>query len=164
MDSVIKWGLILGGGYLALRYFGIDPLASLGNSTVSSAPTSSNAGAGTTSTTADTTTAANTLNAVQALMAKSGQDPNSYYTVDVFNYYYNAIRGVPGPDQATLFPGDTPNKQYAISEWWNAMQGKGFSGLGIIANRMNPYWNPKGQPFGSNISAKASERWNVRFN
>jgi hypothetical protein len=163
MDSVVKWGLILGGGYLVAKTLGYDPL-SMFSAIATPAVATNTTNATQTSTPAAAVSQASTLQKVTNAIVQAGGNPNDYFTVDTLNYYYNMVRGISGPAPETLFPGVDRNTKHSIAEWWTAMTGQGFSGFGVIANHVDPYTNVQGTPFGSNISPIGSERFNVRIN
>ena len=148
--------MLLAGGFLAYKFLGTT-------SSVAASSGTTNTTNATQQNTIDTQMALNTLNQVAQLMQQGGDSPNGYHSVDVYNYYYKTVRGVNGPDAATLFPNNDPAKLYGIMEWWNAMTGQGFSGMGSIARHVNPYKNPvQGLYFGSNIRPNVSETMIVK--
>jgi hypothetical protein len=105
-----------------------------------------------------------TINAIIADMTSNGEDPSKYYSTDKWGFYYRRTRGIDAPTQDVLFPGDPANKMYSLPEWWGAMTGHGFSGIGTIARHVNPYINPVvGLHYGSNLRANASEKSVVKF-
>lgn len=146
------------GGYLGLKYiFGVDLLASFETAVVPAAGTTTSPQAATVT----NANAVNTYNLVKAAIQSAGV--SGMQTVDVWNYYYQQIRGIPGPAPETLFPSNDRNEKYSMDEWWSAMTGQGFSGLGLIAHHINPYWNPQGTNFGDNISATGMEMYRKVF-
>lgn len=143
--------LIAGGGYFVLKYLGIDPLASLGSmfSGVTSSINGSNDGVSTPQANGPVTV--NIKGMIAAAMTADGMDPNNHlFSVDVWNWYYNKVRGVVGPSPEELFANHERNTNYTLDEYWSAMAARGFSGLysyhgmqgglGVIA-RMNPWIN-----------------------
>jgi hypothetical protein len=155
--SVVKTVAIVVGGYLGLKYiFGVDLLASFETSTPAVGTTTSPQAATTTN-----ANAVNTYNLVKAAITSAGV--SGLQTVDVWNYYYQQIRGIPGPAPETLFPNNDRNEKYSMDEWWAAMTGQGFSGLGLIAHHVNPYWNPQGTQFGDNLTATGMEMYRKVF-
>jgi hypothetical protein len=67
----------------------------------------------------------------RALVLKSAAvTPDHLYNTDEWNHFYNQVRGIPGPAPEDLFPSQPRERRVTIDEWWAAMQGKGFSGLG----------------------------------
>ena len=160
MNSVVKIGLIAGGAYIVSKYvFGFDPLAGLFGTVatpqIATSPQAANPNAA---------IQANTKSLVVAAATAGGAAPNSYQTVDVWNYYYNQVRGIPGPAPEQVFPGVDRNKTYSVDEWWNALTGAGFSGIGYIAHRVNPYENWQGTPFGDNLLPTGMEKYIIRIN
>ncbi len=167
IGSLLGWGAAIGGGYLVLKYLGYDPLSHI----VGVGPgTPVNTGGGTTTSPqgsdAANTTASTTLAAIVTAMKNAGTDPAGYYTVDGFNYYYKQVRGVDLPGHEGLFPKDAVGTRYTIAEWWTAVTGQGFSGLGIIAHHVNPYlaaW-VQDTPFGANLIPTGFEKFHKRLN
>jgi hypothetical protein len=153
MNELFKYGLIAVGGYFLYEYFYAAP-TSVTPVVTTSAVTNPSAAI-------QATTKQLVSNA--ALNAKV--DPTSYQSVDVWNYLYNSVRGIAGPSPESLFPGVDRNKLYSIDEWWSAMTGAGFSGLGVIANHVNPYWDrPQGIVAGNNVSPNGMEKYIIRMN
>jgi hypothetical protein len=152
--SSLSWIVIGLGGYIVLRFLGIDPLALIssmfGLTTQTAIPpgTTTNANNPGTSTNPSTTTnTTNTNNALppntKSLVLNAATQygvggAGALNSVDTWNYFYNQIRGIPGPAPEDLFPNNDKNQKYSIDEWWAAMTSKGFSGLGQVAN-LNPY-------------------------
>lgn len=131
-SNLIGIGLVGVGGYFLLKYMGVDLFGS------TPAPTTTT----TTSTTNGTSSVAQTTKQLIAnALVADNQNPNAYHSVDYWNFYYNRVRGVNGPAPEDLFPGADRNKNYSLDEWWAAMAGDGFSGLGVIVPRVNPYLN-----------------------
>lgn len=165
MNDLVKYGAIGIGGYFLLRYFGIDLLSGITTPAVSTVtgtadtPQAANPNAATEQATATT------LSLLQAAMTANKQDPTKLYTVDIWNYYYNQVRGVAGPAPEELFPGVDRNKNYSLNEWWTAMSKAGFSGLGLIAHHTNPYWNPAGGGvgFGRGLTVNGMEKYIKTF-
>jgi hypothetical protein len=150
MDTMTK--LLLGGGAALVIYeFFFKP------SMVTTSSPGPSVGSG-----INPQVAQQTLNAIVTDMQVHGDNPNKLYSVYEWNFYYKRTRGVDGPGPEQLFPNVDPNKLYSLTEWWGAMNGQGFSGVGTIAHRVNPYLNPTGQPYGANIRANASERAVIR--
>ena len=138
-NDLIKYGAIAIGGYFILKYMGIDVLSAWDGSTVTTTPVTNAPVTTTTSPQAQQLAAAQitTLQLVSNAVTAAKIDPTSYQSVDTWNYYYNQVRGIPGPSPETLFVGVDRNKLYSINEWWTAMTGQGFSGfsgLGTIAH------------------------------
>ena len=160
MNDMIKYGLIAVGGYLLYEYF-------IGSSTTST--TATNTGATTTGTTSSPQANPNsslqsaTLAAVVAAMTASKVDnPYGFNVVDVYNSYYQGVRGVAGPAPETLgLPNYVTGAKYDITTWWNAMTSKGFSGMGLIAHHINPYITAmqQGSEFGANLVPTGMEKY-----
>jgi hypothetical protein len=128
VKDLLGFGAVVVGGYFLLKeVFGIDVLASLGIGTPV-APTQ------TTPQVTDPTVvaAANTKSQVLAAMVAGGFDASKYHTVSEYNWFYSKVRGIPGP--SNLIPGDTGSTLYSFDEWWTALVGAGFSGLGTIGH------------------------------
>lgn len=179
-DNMVKWGLIGVGGYLVLKYLGYDPLTSIegwfkGTTSVSTAgagvpvPT----GTGTTGSTPisnpvqSSASQVTTAQAVLAAASADNVDVNSYQTTDLWNWYYQKVRGIAAPSPETLFPGVDRNMKHSFSEWWGAMTSNGLSGvyggMGIIANYVNPY-AMSFRTLGASIQPTGFERFSVRVN
>lgn len=163
----MNWLLIVGAAFIAYEFF-LKPGATTATTTgtTGGATNTTNATQGTVGQqqTGSSAVANQTLNAVLNAMVAGGEDPTKYHTVDTWNFYYNLVRGVPGPSPEELFPTKPRTQAYSIGEWWTAMTAKGLSGLGVIAYR-NPYVNPvQGLHFGSNMRATGFEKASVKFN
>lgn len=160
--------LLIGGGAFIVYEMFLKPqtaVATTGGTTATTQNTT-NATQGSVSTQqpSNTAVANQTLQAVLNAMVAAGEDPTKYHSVDTWNFYYQLIRGIPGPAPEQLFPNNPRTQTYSIGEWWAAMTGAGLSGIGAIAFR-NPYQNPvKGLYFGSNMRATGFEKADVRFN
>ena len=157
MNDLVKYGAIGIGGYYLLKYFGIDLLnlpASVATGTAST-PQANDPNA------VKDATAAATLNGMKALMTTNKFNYSGMTSVDTWNYYYKAVRGVDGPGPEDLFPGVDRNKNYSLNEWWTAMNKAGFSGMGTIAHHVNPYWNPAGggMGFGAGLTVNGMEKY-----
>lgn len=148
--DLIGIGAIAVGGYFVLKeMFGID-LLNFGATEVT--PTATSPQATNPQVTAAATTRTQVLNAIRA----SGLDMTVNHTVDEYNWFYQKVRGRPGP--GSLFPSDPTGSLYTYDEWWNAMVGAGFSGLGVVANQVI-------QPTRFNtIQTSGWERMSKRFN
>jgi hypothetical protein len=159
-NDLIKYGAIAVGGYFVLKYFGIDLLHMGGPVPVAITNTQA---ANASMTTASPQVAASqmtTLQKLQKAVIDSNSDPNSYQSSDFWGYYYAQARGIAAAAPEELFPGVDRNKLYSLAEWWSAMVGKGFSGLGVIANHVNPYWfRPTNVMLGQNINPTGMERY-----
>lgn len=148
-NDLMKLVLIAGGAYVLYEYV-LKPSSTTTTTTTTPVITAQQA--------AQAQATTQVLNNIMADMQSHNQDPTQLYSVSQFNFYYQRARGISGPAPETLFPGADPGKLYTIQEWWSAMTGAGFSGFGLIANRVNPYLNPRGAPFGSNIMTNGVER------
>jgi hypothetical protein len=102
-------------------------------------------------------------------MSAAGDDPTKNYPVYGWNYYYTEVTGVPGPDPSLILrsSGNPDTQLIDINTWWAGMQNAGFSGLrgmglGVIANRINPYANPMERPFGNYAMLLGSEKMDKR--
>jgi hypothetical protein len=73
----------------------------------------------------------------EALVLQSMKDANStgLQTFDTYNFFYNKVRGVPGPDPSAFLPAGQRTKLLSADEWWGYMTKAGFSGLGMLARR-----------------------------
>lgn len=159
--------LLIGGGAFVVYELFLKPqqagIATAG--TTADTQNTTNATQGTVSSQQPTNTvvANQTLQAVINAMATAGEDPTRYHSVDTWNYYYQLVRGIPGPAPESLFPSNPRTQTYSIGEWWAAMTGAGMSGIGAIAFR-NPYQNPvAGLYFGSNMRATSFEKASIKF-
>lgn len=151
MNDLLKFGLIGVGGYFILKYLGILP-----TTTTTTTGTTGN----TTSTqTTNTTTVFNTD--TLALVAKkandSGTDPNSLQTFDTWNYFYANVRGIEGPDPSVYLSAANRSMLMSINEWAGYMAKGGFSGMGLIANYVNPYVTYGRSNFGDNLNPTGVE-------
>lgn len=159
VNDLIKYGALAVGGFFLYnwlvdnKYIGAMNLPGVPNSPQGADPTNATS----------KTNANATLALVAAAAAADKTDPSSYQSTDLWNYYYQGVRGVPGPPPEDLFPGIDRNTKHSISEWWTAMSAKGFSGMGNIAHWVNPYHNPSGNPFGDNIGPTGMETYIKRF-
>jgi hypothetical protein len=92
-------------------------------------------------------------------MQAVNDDPNQNHTVWEWNYYYQLVRGIPGPDPTVVLPNNAnaDTELISLNEWWTGMTGAGFSGMGNIARGVNPYANPMGTPMGSYLTLLGSE-------
>lgn len=167
------WIIAAVGGYYILEQMGIlpNPFGTVaGTTTTTGNPTSTTTATTTNTTTTNTPTSTvsqnQTMNAIQAAMVKANDDPTQYHTVYEWNYYYTQVRGVQGPDPNMLFPGNpsATSELFSFSEWWSAMTGNGFSGMGAIAHHVNPYNNPMGTQFGSYLMPTGMEKWGKVIN
>lgn len=164
MNKTIGWLIAAIGGYWLLEQMNYVPCLfgctaatpSTGTATTPQAANPNNA------TTAATTSSA-TPSAIQAAMVANHDDFTKMHTAWQWNYYYQNVRGIPGPDPNVLFPNNpyATSQEFTFDEWWSAMQGQGFSGLGLIAKNVNPYNNPMGTPFGSYLSPRGIEKFTV---
>lgn len=151
MGKLIGWGLAIGGGYLLLDHLGLIPSTVPVATGVTTSPQAANP-------MSDATKG-------QLISALAADHITGYQSADLYGWYYQKVRGIAAPAPETLFVGADRNKLYSFDEWWSAMVGAGMSGMGIIAHRVNPYWNPiAGQPSFSNLSPNGSEKLVTRFN
>ncbi len=172
LNSLLGWGLAVGGGYLLLRYLGYDPLSYFTGSTTAAVTTVGSgtpvnvSGASSSSPQAQTQQAtisqSNTKSQVLAALAADKVNVNNYQSSDLFNYYYQKVRGIPAPSPETLFPGVDRNMLHSFDEWWNAMTAQGMSGIGAIANYVNPY-EMSYRVRGASIGPTGWEKMDVRF-
>jgi hypothetical protein len=174
MGTITDWLMILGGGYVILEILGINPLSMI-ESVLGINTTAATTTAATTSPQASTATSVSSTTNTLALVAAAAQagrtDPTSLQTVSVWNYYYAAVRGIPGPAGLAVNGAQQPvGYLCSIQDWWTAMQAAGFSGfgynnfgLGVIANRVNPYANPQGTPFRQNLIPTGYEKRIVKI-
>jgi hypothetical protein len=151
--NLLMWGAGIVGGYFILKdMFGYDILANFGvtPATTGTSPQASNPAV---------TAAATTLQKISDMVKASGGDPSGYQSVDFWNYNYKLVRGIDGPAPEALFPNVDRNKTYSLTEWWSAMTGAGFSGLGMVVSY-------PGFGIGRDIVPDLSgfERMNKRFN
>lgn len=182
LNSLIGLAIAGGGAYLLLRYLGYfgGTTATTTTTTTASAGTPVATGSGTATTpqaaNPQNTSAATTKQMVINALVADKQDPNAYQSVDYWNFYYNLVRGIPGPSPSDLIPNITPGYKLSIDDWWNAMVGHGFSGMGLaglgcptlcntawgglssIARSVNPYANPLGQVYGNYLRPSGFER------
>lgn len=147
-------GLTVVGGYVVAKMLGYDPLAFLEHSMQTTPLVSSPQANDVIS------TAGATKDLVISAARTGGVSPTSYQSSDIWDYFYQRVRGIPAPSPEDLFPGADRNKMYSIDEWWVAMVKKGMSGLGMIAH-FNPYYNPNGQAFGNNLMANGIENLRI---
>ena len=171
MGKMLGFGLLAAGGYYVLEQMGILPC--LFNCPVAT-PVATNTGnpvnSGSSTTTNTTSTQVATQTTLQQVVAKmqaAGDDPTVNHTVWQFNYYYQEVTGNPGPDPTVIVSGSNADTAMIdINTWWAGMSAAGFQGLGglgVIANRVNPYANPMGRPFGNYAQLLASETAIKRF-
>ena len=173
--KAIGWIIAAVGGYWLLEQMGVVPCVAFcptasGTTTTGSAgqPTGTNTST-TTNTTAAGVATVSTINQVIAKMKAASDDPTQNHSVYQFNYYYQQVTGVAGPDPTSVLPGDASagSRLIDINTWWAGMQKAGFSGLagfGVITTRINPYNNPMGRPFGNYLQLNGLERSNIRIN
>lgn len=103
-----------------------------------------------------------TLNMVIAAMQKDGLDPvHQYYSASQYNFYYNIVRGIPGPE----LPQFPVNELISVSDWWGGLTASGLSGLGMIAHHVNPYLQgPRANTamFGAGLAPNGMETYIIR--
>lgn len=109
-----------------------------------------------------------TLTNMIQLMQQYNQDPmKQNYGAWVYNFYYKMLRGIDAPDPYTMFPNrpNLANETMPINDWWAAMTGNGFSGMGMIAHHVNPYvQGPRFDPrkmFGAGLNPTGIEQMMV---
>jgi len=51
-------------------------------------------------------------------------------TFDEWNWVYQQVRGVPGPDFDAIFPGGNRARRLSVDEWYEAVRIVGLAGLG----------------------------------
>lgn len=160
-NDIIKYGAMAVGGYFVLKYFGIDLLNT--GVTVNPPVITSTQAANASQPAASPQVAASqatTLQLLQKAFLADRGDPTSYQSSDVWGFYYSKARGIPAASPEDLFPGVDRSKLYSLGEWWSAMTAKGFSGLGVIANHVNPYWDrPTNMRVGQNLNPNGMERY-----
>lgn len=145
--KLLNLALVAGGGYFVLKYLGIDLLDSFISTVHPNATQVPAVGA---TPQANGPVTIDIKNMISAAMMADGMNPNTHmFSVDVWNWYYNKVRGVNGPSPEDLFSNRDRNTNYTLDEYWNAMASRGFSGLysyhgmqgmGMIS-RMNPWIN-----------------------
>lgn len=163
MKQLLGWGIAAVGGYFLLQHFGIDLLGSgtTATGTTTTPQANDNTANGTGVTASATATAILAMVAGQNYTAANGW--NGLFNADQWNSFYAAVRGVPGPAPETIgFTGTNRNKNMSFAEYWAAMTAGGFSGLGVIAHSVDPYWNNQGTPYGSNLLPNGFETYVVR--
>jgi hypothetical protein len=161
MNKVVGIGIALVGGYFLLKAMGVDVLAG-GTPSVSGQV----ATGATTSTSPQASTPASqaTNQLIQAIYNKviaSKIDPMAYYTVDVWNTFYVAVKNTPGPAPEDLFPNVDRNTTYNFQQYAGGLTAHGLAGLGTIAHYVNPYTNVQGTPMGSNLVPTGFEKFIV---
>lgn len=162
MNDLVKYGLIAVGAYFVYEYFVSSSTAAASTAVTgtSTTPQAANPNAN---------VAAMQTATFQAIVNKLNSDkvdPNSYQTADFWNYYYQEIRGIPGPAPESLnLPGYVAGAKYNLGQWWNSMMNAGFSGLGLIAHHVNPYINAFQQQdeFGANLVPTGMEMYIKRL-
>ena len=162
MSDLIKYAAIGIGGYFLYEWLVTNGI--LGTAVATPVITTSAAVNPSAVVNPSTAIAGNTLSKLTAiLLASNANLPGSYQNVDTWNFYYRSVRGVAGPAPETLFPGVDRNKMYSLAEYWSAMTGAGFSGLGVIANHVNPYWDrPSNMRAGQNMNPNGMERYIIQ--
>jgi hypothetical protein len=154
MNKILGIGIALVGGYYLLKAMGFQGI------------TAATATGATTATTPQANTPASqaTNQLIQAIYNKviaSNINPMSYYTVDVWNTFYVAVKNTPGPAPEDLFPGVDRNTTYQFSQYAQGLTNHGLAGLGMIAHYVNPYTNVQGTPMGSNLLPTGFEKFIV---
>jgi hypothetical protein len=104
-----------------------------------------------------------TQSLVLAAMAAATPPASGLQTFDTYNFYYNKVRGLPGPDPTPILPPDQRTKLLSADEWWGYMTKAGFNGLGMLARRGTPLGAyipvPVGSSFGGYVQAPSLGRW-----
>jgi hypothetical protein len=130
--NLVTVGLLAGAGYLLYNYFGLPDSSS--SPAVPPAPPNPATPAPLPPPTPP--------DIKSLILGQSKIGPNELRNSDIWNFYYNHIRGVEAPAPEDLFP-DVPRRNVTIDEWWAAMRSKGFSGLrrrGLgCCGPVNPY-------------------------
>jgi hypothetical protein len=130
-----KIALLLGGGYLLYETGLLSSLTGGLIPAPAATPTTTTPPAGTVSTGGGqpvnnaTPPPAAATEALVMQAATAAKDP-ALQTFDSWNFRYNQVRGVAGPDPSTYLTPATRNENLTIDEWWAFMQKGGFSGLG----------------------------------
>ena len=132
MNSVLKWGLILGGAAYLFRNEIETALHLSGATATSAAPAAPAPPTPQIVVSSDPTTAARMLTAAKASGAikADGDRLNAYQ----WAYFYQMVRGVAPPPSASLGISD-PNTLFSINEWWTLAAAAGLSGLGVARRR-----------------------------
>ncbi len=161
MNDMVKYGLLAAGAFLIAKYTGV--LDSIGITTVGAGQPVNTGGTTTSSPqgndNANASSESATLKAMREFMAVRHMNMDTdMLSADLWNYMYGTVRGVTtAPAPEVLFPGDDRLRKYTIAEYWKALTGKGFNGLGMIA-KVNPYRNPvQGMQFGDNLRPMGME-------
>jgi hypothetical protein len=119
MNSVLKIALLLVGGYLLLDWFQKRQQAQPAG-TAAAPP-------------AAAPPALDTKTLVYQMAAAANPDLRPVLlNADQWNYYYQLVRGVPGPAWETVFPGapaEQRGRRMTVEEWWAAASPYGLSGL-----------------------------------
>lgn len=69
----------------------------------------------------------------KTLVGQAAGGANQLFTFDQWNWFYERVRGIPGPDPSIYLSAQNRNKTLTLSEWWAFMQAAGLNGLGIVA-------------------------------
>lgn len=138
----MNWVLLLGGAFLVYEYLN-------GAFTAPSTPavTTTATSTGTSTTTAAPTpgaTVSATLTLVANAAATAGYPAGSLLNWDQWNYFYQQVRGVPGPDMSNVWPNRPRGYQMTIQEWWAGAQSLGLSGLRPNLGGMGNYQRVRG--------------------
>lgn len=158
MNKAIGIGIALFGGYFLLKAMGVDILGS-------SVPSATSTSSTTPQASTPISQASNQLiTAIYNNIIAAKADPNAYWTVDYWNTFYKAVKGIDGPSPESLFPGVDRNNTYTFSQYAAGLVKQGLSGLGVIAHFVNPYKNFQGTPMGSNLIPTGFEKFIVTRN
>lgn len=156
--EILKWGVIIGGAYLAYTYFFAPSVAVATPATPVTPPATPAAPAATTTTTASTPSTASpgvgvcplstcppTTDSIVAQTAKvtaaAGALASSPQTASVWNWYFNTAYGL--PTTTTWLLGDN-GQPMSLAAYLALRQGFGFSGYSGLGARRN--YIPAGAP------------------
>lgn len=132
----MNWLFILGGGFLLYEYLS-GAFSGMAASTAPAAATTSAAA----SPASPVTPSTKTLVAQSA--AAAGYPSGALLDWDQWNYFYQKVRGVNGPDFSNVWPNRPRSYQMSIDEWWTGAQSLGLTG-GVGSNYMIvPGYGPK---------------------
>lgn len=127
MNNLIKFGLLGAAGYLLYQRFQpvLEPVGTSAGPNAAATPTPAAV------TQAQSTATRDLVWAAARRAMPAGWD--SLLNSHEWNYYYTAVRGVPGPDPGIAFPG-RENFRMSVDEWWSGASTRGgISGLSNYA-------------------------------
>ena len=134
VGDVIKWGLVIGGAYLAWNWYQNYLATQAVVATPAPAPTPSSTTGAAASTTA---TAATTTTRRTQLLNLAGATSTTTLNADQWNYYYSQLGGSfpAGVFDSLFFPNGRPSDPtqvptYSVDGFLNLLATKGLSGLG----------------------------------